>query len=275
MSRRLQHILTCLVWLPLMPLPAQDITTIDGRVFTNSTMRRNGDSIMVKVSMDGGASSVEMGLPVARIAKVAFPEPPELSKALDAASKSDAGEVVSLTGPFVQGQEGFKDLPGSWWPEMARLRLLALAASGKDAECADLARRLGALNNPALDSLVKAGSLFGPLATGDVQAVTVGAAGLSKASGDQGVALSRIALGRALLAKKDYPGALRAFLSVKVFHPSLALLQPPALQGASDAYLGMGDRKRAVQTLTDLSSEWPASPLAVPAKKKAEGLSSP
>jgi hypothetical protein len=275
MTRRSITFFACLAFLPVLPAGAQDITTVDGHVYANSSLRRSGDNLMVKVSMDGGVSSVEIGIPVSRIAKVAFPEPPELAKSLEAASKADAGEVLSLTGPFVQGQDGFKDLPGSWWPEMARLRLLALAASGKDSECADLARRIGSLKTPEAESLAKAGTLFGPLATGDIQAVIVGSAGFPKSGGDQGFALSRLALGRALLSKKDYPGALRSFLCVKVFHPSLALLQPPVLQGASDAYLGMGDKKRAAQSLADLAEDWPASPLAGSAKKKAEGLTTP
>jgi hypothetical protein len=256
-------------------LAAQDLTTTDGQFYPKASLRRTGAMVMVKATLEGGTSSVEIGVPLARIAKVAFPEPPELAKAIDAASKANATEVDNLTGPFVESQEALKDLPGSWWPEMARLRLLALASLGKDRDCLDLARTIGTLNTPSADSLSRAGALFGPLATSDVQAVIVGVKAFPRIGGDQGSAMAQLALGRALLVKKDYLGALRAFLTIRVFYPSLALLQPPALNGASDAYLGLKDTKRAAQSLNDLATDWPDSPLAATAKKKAEGLSHP
>lgn len=254
---------------------AQDLTTTDGQLYPNASLRRNGVMIMVKASVAGGTGNIEMGVPIARIAKIAFPEPPELAKAITAASKASADEVLTLTATYVSSQADLRDLPGSWWPEMARLRLLALASLGKNSDCADLARQIGVIKEPWADSLSRAGALFGPLGSADIQAVIVGAKGFVRVGGDQGCALAQIALGRALLSKKDWLGALRAFLTVKVFYPSIALLQPPALTGASDAYIGLKDTKRAAQSLSDLATDWPDSPLASDAKKKAEGLAHP
>ena len=258
-----------------MTLRAQDITTTDGQVYTNPSIRRSGDIIMVKMNMAGGTSAVEMGLPISRIAKVAFAEPPELSKAIEAASKANAAEVISLTSDYVAKQGDLKDVPGSWWPEMARLELLALAASGKDAECADLARQIGALKNPSMESLSRAGALFTPLSSSDLEAVLVGAKALARLGGDQGSALAQVVLGKALLQKKDFQGALRAFLTIKVFYPSLSLLQPPALAGAAEAYQGLKDDKRAAQSYDDIVKNWPDSPQAPLAKKKVEILTHP
>ena len=256
-------------------LRAQDITTTDGQVYTNPSIRRSGDMIMVKMTMAGGTSAVEMGLPISRIAKVSFAEPPELSKAIEAASKANATEVISLTSDYVAKQGDLKDVPGSWWPEMARLQLLALAASGKDAECADLARQIGALKNPSMESLSRAGALFTPLSSSDLEAVLVGAKALPRLGGDQGSALAQVVLGKALLQKKDFQGALRAFLTIKVFYPSLSLLQPPALAGAAEAYQGLKDDKRAAQSYDDIVKNWPDSPQAPLAKKKVEILAHP
>ena len=258
-----------------MTLRAQDITTTDGQVYTNPSIRRSGDIIMVKMNMAGGTSAVEMGLPISRIAKVAFAEPPELSKAIEAASKANAAEVISLTSDYVAKQGDLKDVPGSWWPEMARLELLALAASGKDAECADLARQIGALKNPSMESLSRAGALFTPLSSSDLEAVLVGAKALARLGGDQGSALAQVVLGKALLQKKNFQGALRAFLTIKVFYPSLSLLQPPALAGAAEAYQGLKDDKRAAQSYDDIVKNWPDSPQAPLAKKKVEILTHP
>jgi len=256
-------------------LHAEDIITTDGQIYTNSTIRRSGELLMIKVTMEGSTGSVEMGLPLARIAKVSFAEPPELVKALLASAKGNATEVLSLTGDYVSQQSGYKDVPGSWWPEMARLRLLALASSGNDVECSELARQIGAVHNSAAESLSRAGTLFSPLASSDLSAVLVGAKSLPRLGGDQSSALAQLVLGKALLQKKEYPDALRAFLTIKVFYPSVAMLQPPALAGASEAYIGLKDEKRAAQSLGDIVKEWPDSPQAPAAKKKADSIAQP
>lgn len=254
---------------------AEEITTTDGQIYNSSTIRRSRDMIMVKMTMEGGTSSVEMGLPLARIAKVNFAEPPELAKAIAAASKGNAAEVLSLTDDYVSKQGDLKDVPGSWWLEMARLRLLALASTDKESECADLARQIGAIKSPAAESLSKAGTLFSPLATSDLTSVIVESKTLPRLGGDQSSPLAQLALGKALLLKKDYPAALRAFLTIKVFYPSVTLLQPPALAGAAEAYAGLKDEKRAAQSYTDILSDWAESPQAPMAKKKAEILTHP
>jgi TolA-binding protein len=268
-------LLSTLSALAAVTLSAQDITTTDGQTYIKPTIRRSGDLIMIKITMEGGTSSVEMGLPLARIAKVSFAEPPELSKAIAAASKGNAAEVLSLTDDYVSKQGDLKDVPGSWWFEMARLRLLALASSGKESECAELARQIGAIKNPSAESLSKAGTLFSPLATSDLTTVAVEAKALPRLGGDQSSPLTQLALGKALLQKKDYPAALRAFLTIKVFYPSTALLQPPALTGAAEAYMGLKDEKRAAQSYADIVSDWPDSPQAPMAKKKTEILAHP
>ena len=257
----------------IFSLHGEEITTSDGQVYSSSSMRRSGASIMVKVTTPEGGQ-IDMGVPITRITKVSFAEPPELAKATAAAAACNTPEVLSLTETYVGKQGEFGDLPGSFWPQMAGLRLLALSSAGKNAEASTLAGQIGAIKAPGSESLSRAGTLFGPLASGDTEAVVVGAKPIPRIGGDQGSALAQLALGRALLLKKDYAGALRAFLTVKVFYPSAVLLQPAALMGAANAYLGLKDEKRAVQTLHDISELYPASSQAPEAKKIAAGLSS-
>ncbi|MCE9587199.1 MAG: hypothetical protein K8R57_02670 [Verrucomicrobia bacterium] len=255
-------------------LRAENVTTTDGQVYANTTLRKAGSNIMIQIVMPGGGS-MEMGLPIARIAKVSFVEPPELAKASDAASSGNAPEVLVLTESYVAKQGDLKEVPGSWWPQMARLRLFALAASAKDADAAALAREIGVINNPASESLARGGALFGPLASGDTAAVVVGAKALPSIGGDAGSSLAQLALGRALLDKKDFAAAIRAFLTIKVFYPSPAMLQPAALLGAVKAYEGLKDAKRAARTLTEIVDNYPASPQASDAKKMIEALPKP
>ena len=253
-------------------LRGEEITTSDGQVIKSTSFRRSGNVIMIKTTTaEGGV--IEVGFPVARITRVSFPEPPELSKASAAASAGKAAEVLSLTGEYVSKQGEFKDVPGSWWPRMAELRLLALASVGKNEEASSLAREIGAIKSPLTESLARGGTLFGPLATGETEAVTVGAKSLPRIGGDEGSALAQLALGRTFLQKKDGQGAIRAFLTVKIFYPTATLLQPAALLGAANACLLLKDEERATQTLRDLMALYPESPQASEAKKIVEGLS--
>lgn len=252
-------------------LRAENVTLTDGQVYPNTTLRKAGSNVMIQMVTPGGGS-MEMGLPIAKIAKVSFAEPPELAKASEAAASCNTPEVLVLTEAYVAKQGDLKEVPGSWWPQMARLRLFALAASGKDADAAALAREIGAINTPASESLARGGALFGPLASGDTAAVVVGAKALPSIGGDAGSALAQLALGRALLAKKDFPGAIRAFLTIKVFYPSPVMLQPAALLGAVKAYEGLKDDNRAASTLSEIVGNYPASPQATEAKKMIEAL---
>ena len=271
-GRHLLALFMCLT--PFLILHAQDITTSDGQVLSSSSMRRSGATIMVKVNSAGGGQ-IEMGVPVARITKVAFPEPAELAKATASAEKCNTAEVLSLTDDYVAKNAEYKDLPGSWWPQMASMRLMALASAGKNAEASSLAGLIGASKATGSESLARSGTLFSPLALGDTAAVVVGAKAIPRIGGDQGSALAQLALGRALLLKKDSEGALRAFLTIKIFYPSATLLQPAALLGASSAYLCLKDEKRAVQSLHEVWELYPSSAQSPEAKKIAAGLASP
>ena len=129
------------------------------------------------------------------------------------------------------------------------------------------------LTNETATTLSRGGTLFGSVASSDTEAVVVGANAIPRLSGEPGAALAQLALGQALLMKKDYPGALRAFLTIKVFYPSLTLLQPAALMGAANAYLGLDDEKRALQAVIELQDNFARSPQAPDAKKMEKHLS--
>ena len=249
-------------------LSAEDVTTIEGQVFSNTTLRRVGDQIMLKMTVPGGTGTMEMGLPLARIAKITFAEPPELGDASAAAAKANSIQVLNLTTRFVSSQADFRDLPGSWWLKMARLRLLALAAAGKESECVELARQIGSIKSPEAKSLSLAGMLFASLASS--KAVQEGAKQLPRLGGDESSALAQFALGKAL--KNNSIESLKAFLTVKVFYPSAALLQPAALMGAADCLLALRDTKRAAQELSEVVTVWPDSIQAPTAKKKSDSI---
>jgi len=260
-----------LAMLPISSLFGYEIVKNDGTVYNSPMISRSGDQLKVKISSDTGGS-IEVGIPINALSKVSFPEPPVLAKVAAAADAGKAGEVILLSEDFVAKEGEFKDVPGSWWPDMAIYRLLALVGIGKNQEAADLARSMGAIKEPSMELLSRAGTLFGPLASGDKEAVVMGAKALPRMGGEQGSALAQLALGQALLDKKDYAGALRAFLTIKIFYPSSTLLQPAALYGAANAYAGLKDKKHAIEALKDLIATYPSFPKTPDAKKMAAGL---
>lgn len=257
--------------LPIASSCGYEIVKNDGTVYNSPLISRSGDLLKVKISSDTGGS-LEIGIPINALSKVSFPEPSAMAKVAAAANVGKAGEVILLSEDYVAKEGEFKDVPGSWWPDMAVYRLMALAGIGKSQEAAELARTMGSIKEPSMELLSRAGTLFGPLASGDKEAVVVGAKALPRMGGEQGSALAQLALGQALLDKKDYAGALRAFLTIKIFYPSCTLLQPAALYGAANAYAGLKDKKHAIEALKDLLATYPSFPKAPDAKKMAAGL---
>ncbi len=260
-----------LAFLPIASSSGYEIIKNDGTIYNSTTLRCEGNQLKIKINADTGGS-IEVGVPINAITKVTFPEPPALARVAAAADAGKAAEVIILSSDYVTKEGEFKDVPGSWWPDMARLRLLALAGSGKSQEAADLARQMGTIKEPSTELLSRAGTLYGPLSTGDKEAVVVGAKSLPRMGGELGSALAQLALGQALLEKKDYAGALRAFLTIKVFYPSVTLLQPAALYGAGNAYVGLKDKKRAIESFKEMTQTYPSFPQAPEAKKMLTGL---
>ena len=255
---------------------AQEVPTItatDGTVYSTSTIRRSNNTVFIKIPAAQGSGVIEIGLPLSKIAKLDMPAPSDLRIAIAAGKAGDTDEVISRTQTNIDSEADLKDVPGSWWPEIAKVRLLALAASGRYADTSDLAGKIGVLTNETATTLSRGGTLFGSVASSDTEAVVVGAEAIPRLSGEPGAALAQLALGQALLMKKDYPGALKAFLTIKVFYPSLTLLQPAALMGAANCYIGLDDDKRALQALIELQDNYPRSPQAGDAKKMEKNLS--
>jgi hypothetical protein len=255
---------------------AQDVGTItmkDGTVYSSSSIRGSSNTIFISIPTTQGSGFIEIGLPFSKIASLNIPAPSDLRIAIAAAKAGDAETVILRTKTNIDSEADLKDVPGSWWPEIAKIRLFALASSGRYADAADLAGKIGVLTNETATTLSRGGTLFGSVASSDTEAVVVGANAIPRLSGEPGAALAQLALGQALLMKKDYPGALRAFLTIKVFYPSLTLLQPAALMGAANAYLGLDDEKRALQAVIELQDNFARSPQAPDAKKMEKHLS--
>jgi TolA-binding protein len=78
--------------------------------------------------------------------------------------------------------------------------------------------------------------------------------------------------GNILLAKKEWDGALLAFLRVPVLYRQEKLFMPPALLGSARAYRRLDDIDRAKKSLQDLISAFPKSAEAAVAQSELQKL---
>ncbi|HEX8678837.1 MAG TPA: tetratricopeptide repeat protein, partial [Chthoniobacterales bacterium] len=78
--------------------------------------------------------------------------------------------------------------------------------------------------------------------------------------------------GNILLARKEWDGALLAFLRVPVFYRQEKLFLPPAMLGSARAYRRLDDIDRAKKSLQDLISAFPRSAEAAAAQTELQKL---
>lgn len=245
---------------------AQNIIMKDGRTIEGKNVHRTGDSIMSAIQI--GASMGEAGYPISQIARIEFPEPPQIKAASQLLLDGKAPEALALIGPAVTAQAGYKDIAGNWWAQAAMVKLSVLSALRQDAQA---------------DTLVDEMASF----TGDVETMRAGkvrqAARLTN-KGDYKTALATLDAivkestrpetvadawvneGHCHLAQKEFREALLAYLHVPVFYQQQSLLMPTALLGSARAYVGLEDFARAKKSIDDLVAAYPAAPEAEPAK---------
>ena len=78
--------------------------------------------------------------------------------------------------------------------------------------------------------------------------------------------------GDALLAQRQWDGAVLAYLHVPVFYEDEKLWMPPALLGSARAFRGLEDLERAKKSLNDLTAEYPKSAQAEIARAELQKL---
>src|SRR6185312_11492316 len=86
------------------------------------------------------------------------------------------------------------------------------------------------------------------------------------------LATAWIAKGDALLAQKEWDGALMAYLHVPVFYYDEKIFLPAALLGSGRAYRRLSDNDRAKKALNELIKAYPQSAEATSAQAELKKL---
>lgn len=258
-----------------VPVPfvgSVNINLKDGKTVSTNSLRRSGDNVMATVQIGAGAG--EVGYPVATIAKIDFPEPPQLRIGTDMISQGNVAGAITQLDQIIAYYAPFKDVPGNWWSQASLIKVNALMALGRerDAEAliSDLAKGSGdpeaaraarvqmAANWARKGDFEKASPVFDEVIKESKSPETLAQAWLNK--------------GHALLAAQQFDPALMAYLRVPVFYPEQRLILPQAMLGAGRAFAGIGDGQKARETLNELISGFPASPEAAAAKTELQKL---
>ena len=259
------------------PIPAAGpagvtINLKEGKPVVTTRLRRIDGKVMATQQI--GAGTGEIGYPAAAIARIDFPEPPQIKTAADLLAQGKADTALAQIDPIVSYYAPFKDLPGNWWPQSVRIRLNALVALKRDADASALVDEIvKSSNDPEAASsarVLMAGSL---VRKGDPEKAAAVCDEVLKASNDPDtLALAWVTKGRANLALKDCDSALLAFLRVPVFYPDQTSLMPQALLGSGRAYAGLADKENAEKTFNELISRFPSSAEAADAKNDLQKL---
>jgi tetratricopeptide (TPR) repeat protein len=258
---------------------AQNIVMKDGKVIATKGMKREGNSIIATVEIPGGEAGQApktgaLGYSLALIARLDFPEPPQLRTAPDLATHGKGAEALAQLEPVVRYYEGFGDVPGSWWADAALLKAQVLASLGRDQEAAPIAEQVArtatepetvrAAEVQLAMALVRKGS--------HAQALEIAERVLKESKRPGTLAAAGIIKGECLLAKKEWEDALLSFLQTPVFYPGERMAVPLAMLGAGRAHFGMEDFPRAKATLNELIKAYENSPEAAQAQAELDKI---
>lgn len=259
---------------------AADINILkkDGTTEVAKSVRRVADNIFATVELPAKpgepVQTGEKGIPVSEIQKIDFPEPTVLKSVPDMLVQGKAEDALRQLEKVYAFYEGFRDAPGSWWPDLALLRMQALLAAGHEKEVEEIADTLVRVGNSA--EVQRIGRVMGAASTlrrGSPEAAVEAMDKILKESGKNAVlAAAAIFRGNAFLDLKDWDNALLCFLQIPVLYPEQKGQMPAYLLGAGRAYFGMEDFGKAKEILNELIKTYASSPAAASAKLELEAI---
>ncbi|HXA10234.1 MAG TPA: tetratricopeptide repeat protein [Chthoniobacterales bacterium] len=254
------------------PIHAQNILLKTGQTIETKGVRRAGDMVMAKIQV--GASSGEVGYQAATIAKIDFPEPPQLKTTAAFLSEGQPEKALADIEPVVKYYTPLRDLPGNWWAQAALLKIGALGGMqlDKPAEALGDELRQRAVD-PETARAAQLQLVAGLLRKEDyAKALRLCDAVIKDSAKPEVLAEAWVRKGDALLAQRQWDGAVLAYLHVAVFYEDEKLWMPPALLGRARAFRGLDDVERAKRSLDDLTAGYPKSAQAEIARTELQRL---
>ena len=250
----------------------QNIFLKSGQTVETKGVRRSGDMVMGKIQV--GSSNGEIGYQASAIARIDFPEPPQLKTTAEFLSQSEPRKALADIGPVVKYYTQFRDVPGNWWAPAALLEVSALSGMQLDKEAEALGEEIR--KNATDPETARAAQL--QLVPGLVRneefdkALQLCGNVIKDSARPEVLAEAWVRKGDVFLAQRQWDSALLAYLHIPVFYPEEKLSMPPALLGSARAFRGLDDLERAKKSLADLTTEFPKSPQAEMAQAELKKL---
>ena len=257
---------------------AQTILLKSGESVPTLGLRRDGATVAAKIKTPNGGEG-EIGYQVANITRIEFPDPAVRKAATDLLAENKAEEALRQLTPALAYYAPFRDISGSRYTTLAFLQVDALSRLGRDREMeatiSDLTR-LGAANPEILRSVkIRQGIVLERKGEYSKALDILNPVVRDENAPPDSVAEGWLAVGAALLGRRDYRAAQLAYLHVPVYTPDRTNLMPAALLGSGAALVGLDDKSRAVGTFQDLIARFPNSPEAADAKDRLKNLNGP
>jgi tetratricopeptide (TPR) repeat protein len=272
---RLFLFLLLMLLLNLSSAFAQTITLKTGQKVETLGVRRDGAIIMGKVQVGSGEG--EVGYNVAQIANIDFPEPRGIKAASDLLAQNQAQKALAEIEPVIAYYDGFREVPGTWWPQAALIKVSALTALKRDKEAELLAQTIEkSSTDPDTTRLVRVNLSSGLIRRGEFEkAIDYCDRAIKESTDPHVLGEAWLHKGDAYAGMKQWDDALLAYLHIPVFYSDETALVPPALLGSARAYRRIDDPTRAKKTFNDLVSSYPTSPEAALAATELRKLQTP
>lgn len=254
----------------------QTILLKDGKKVLSKALRRAGDSILATNPAVDGAAPLQgdIGYPLANIEKIEFPEPAVLKSAAGLLASGKAADALAQSESAFTYFAGFRDAPGSYWPDLALLRIGALVALDRDGDAEPLARQISSqATNPETARGAQAHLAGIAARRGDhAKAIEICDDILKEANRPDTLATAAINKARSHQALKQWESAVLAYLNIPVFYPEQRGYVPTYLLGAAQCYFELADLPRAKDALNELIKSYPAIPEAATAQQELEKI---
>lgn len=251
---------------------AQDLVLKTGQTIQTKGVRRSGDMVMGSVQV--GQSHGEVGYQASTIARINFPEPPQLKTTAALLSQGEPAKALADIGPVVKYYEPFRDLPGNYWAQAALLEVSALAGMQLDKEAEALGEQIRKNSTDPETARAAQLQIVGSLVRKEdyTKALALCDAVIKESAKPSVLAEAWVKKGDALLAQRQWDTAVLAYLHVPVFYENEKLWMPPALLGSARAFRGLEDLESAKKSLNDLTAQYPKSAQAETARAELQKL---
>lgn len=272
MKTRFSLVLGAFALLLVRPTLAQNLQLKTGQTIKTQGVHRTDDMVMGAVQV--GSSRGEVGYQAVTIARIDFPEPPQLKTTGDLLSQGQSAKALAEIEPVVKYYEPFRDIPGNFWAQAALLKVSALAGMQLDKEAESLGEEIRQnVTDPETARAAQLQIVSGLVRKEDyVKAIALCDVVIKESAKSSVLAEAWVKKGDALLAQRTYDGAILAYLHVPVFYDDEKLWMPSALLGSARAFRGLEDLDRARKSLQDLTAQFPKSAQAETARAELKKL---